>query len=131
MSNEPEVVPSVEVLPNTTEETVTMSKDALNKLITSRMGKAGADARAEAAAFKVENDRLKAVVAGKGSEDELEALKGQLASERLQNQSILDASIRQQRDLIIAQEAAKARVAQSDFVEVIQRFAARPQRYNT
>src|SRR6266446_1515701 len=130
MSNEPEVPatpPLVEVLPNTTDETVTMSKDALNKLITSRMGKAGADARAEAAAFKLENDRLKAVVAGKGSEDEIETLKGQLASERLQNQSILDASIRQQRDLIIAQEAAKANFID---VDTMQRLVRSNLRHN-
>ena len=84
MSNEPEIpeteveVPAVEVMHTTEPETVTMTKDALNKLIVSRLGKAGQTARAEAERLRTENTRLKEVAAGQGSADELERVRGEL-----------------------------------------------------
>jgi hypothetical protein len=132
MSNEPEVpatpVPLVvEVLPNTTDETVTMSKDALNKLITSKMGKAGADARAEAEKLRLENQRLKEVAAGQGSQDELERVRGELASSKLEQAAILEASVKRQRDLVIAQESSK-----HGFIDVdtLQRWTRQNLRHN-
>lgn len=111
MSNETEVpveVPVVEVLANTTEpKTVSLTQERLDAIIKERMGAAGKAAREEAERLKVENQRLKEVAAGQGSADELERVRGELASSRLEQAAILEASVKQQRDLVIAQESNK------------------------
>jgi hypothetical protein len=122
------VAPEVQVLGNSTDERqVTMSQAHLDGVIKKAMGKAGADARAEAERLRQENERLKTVVSGTGSADELERTKGLLAEERLRNQQVLDASIRQQRDLVIAEQAS-----QHGFVdaETLQRLTRQNLRHN-
>ena len=59
----------VEILPDTTEPTVSMTQAQLDSLIRSKMGLAGRQAREDAERLRVENERLKEVVSGKGSED--------------------------------------------------------------
>ena len=115
MSNEPETpvvqetrAPEtpVTILGDTTDKVVTMSQSKLDELIRSRMGAAGRQAREDAEKLRIENERLKEVVSGKGSEEELQRTKGLLAEERLKNQAVLDESIKRQRDLVISQEGA-------------------------
>jgi hypothetical protein len=101
----------VTVLENTTVEKPAPLTAAQQKVfdaaVKEAMGRAGKLARQEAEQLRVENQRLKDAVSGTGSADELERTKGLLAEERLRNQAVLDASVKQQRDLVIAQEASK------------------------
>ncbi len=102
-------VPTVTVLPDTTEKVeFTPAQQAVFDAALKRgMGRAGADARQEAERLRTENQRLKEVAAGQGSADELERVRGELASSRLEQQAILETSVKSQRDLIIAQESSK------------------------
>jgi hypothetical protein len=81
-------------------------QEKLNEILKKAMGRAGADARAETAALKVENQRLKQVAAGKGSADEVEKIRGELASARLEADALREQHITSQRDLLIAAQGA-------------------------
>jgi hypothetical protein len=113
--------PVVEVLPDTTEKTVSLTQERLDAIIKERMGAAGKAAKEEAAALKLENQRLKEVAAGQGSTDELERIRGELSSARLESAAILEASVKQQKDLLIAQESAKHQFVDLDTLQRLTR----------
>jgi hypothetical protein len=123
-------VPEIEILPNTTEPEVEFSpaqQIKLDSILKKAMGRAGADARAEAERLRVENERLKQVAAGQGSADELERVRGELASSKLEQAAILEASVKSQRDLVIAQESSR-----HGFIDVdaLQRLTRQNLRHN-
>src|SRR5689334_8910020 len=108
MSDTPEVF--VTVLPdNPPEEEVVFSpaqQQKLDAILKKAMGRAGSDARAEAERLRIENERLKEVAAGKGSDDQIEKIRGELASARLEADALREQSIASQRDLLIASQGA-------------------------
>lgn len=119
---QPVAPPAPEAQPTDTEKQVTMAQSALNELIKSRISAAGKAAREEAAALKLENQRLKEITAGQApNSDELSRITGELASERLKNQQILDASIRQSRDLLIAEQSSVHHFVDTDTLQRLTR----------
>jgi len=133
MANEkeiPEIVPPVIILEDTTTkvEFSPAQQAVFDANLKKAMGRAGHEARAEAEKLRIENTRLKEVAAGQGSADELERVRGELASSRLEQQAILEASVKSQRDLVIAQESSK-----HGFIDVdtLQRLTRQNLRHNT
>ncbi len=123
MSNEPEVstvevpTPFIEILPNTTEETVTMSKKALNELIVSRMGRAGSEARERAAELEKENTRLKEIAAGSAPDStELEKTRAELSAQRMLNDQIQATNLRQAKDAFIISQAQRQHFLDADVI---------------
>src|SRR6266851_949829 len=100
----PETIEQPVILPDTTTKVQfsEAQQQVFDAALKRAMGRAASDSRAEAAALKVENQRLKEVAAGQGSQDELERVRGELASSRLEQQAILETSVKSQRDLVIA-----------------------------
>jgi len=118
-----EVEPFVTVLPDEPApvEFTPAQQEKLDEILKKAMGRAGKDARAETERLRIENERLKQVAAGKGSADELERVRGELASSRLEQQAILETSVRSQRDLVIAQESSKYGFIDTDTLQRLTR----------
>ena len=118
------------ILPDTTTkvEFSEAQQQVFDAALKRAMGRAGADSRAEAEKLRLENQRLKEVAAGQGSADELERVRGELASSKLEQAAILEASVKSQRDLVIAQESSK-----HGFIDVdtLQRLTRQNLRHNT
>jgi hypothetical protein len=104
----PASTPEVTVLPDTTKPApfTAEQQKIFDNAIREAQSRAAKTLREDKERLERENQQLKEVVSGKGSEDQLEVLKGQLAEERLKNQAVLDESVRRQKDLLISQEAA-------------------------
>lgn len=112
---------TVIVLPDTQENQPVAFDERQQALFDRKLkeshGRIAKEARAEAERLRLENIRLKEVAAGQGSQDELERVRGELASARLEQQAILDKAVAQSKDLLIAQEAAKARFVDIDTMQ--------------
>src|SRR6266481_1389153 len=128
MTDTPETIEQPVILPDTTTTKVEFSEaqqQVFDAALKRAMGRAGADSRAEADRLRLENTRLKEVAAGQGSADELERVRGELASSRLEQQAILETSVKSQRDLVIAQESSKHGFVDVDTLQRLTRQALR------
>jgi len=79
--------PAVQVLPNTTEpvDFSAAQQVVFDAALKKAMGRAGADARAEAERLRIENERLKAQAIGAAPDSsEVEKLRAQVADSQLQ-----------------------------------------------
>jgi len=129
MSDTPETIEQPVILPDTTikVEFSEAQQQVFDAALKRAMGRAGTDSRAEAEKLRLENQRLKEVAAGQGSADELERVRGELASSKLEQQAILETSIKSQKDLVIAQEASKHQFIDTD---TLQRLTRQNLRHN-